>query len=397
MMLRIAFTLEQSWHRVPGGTAVAALETLRALEKRGRVGLVGVTAHHRRPPSAAWDPRVWAPTVPVRALPLPRRLLYECWHTIRYPPVERATGGVDVIHATGIAVPPPSAPLVYTLHDLAFRHEPSWFTANGRRFFERALELALRRADMVVCPSEATRRDCVAAGFAAERVRVIPLGTEPVPVGPDRVGRVRAAYGLNRPYVLWTGSVEPRKNLRRLVEAFTRLGRNDLDLVLVGPDGWGAETGSLLASAAGRIRPLGFVPRHELAALYAGAQLFCYPSLLEGFGLPVAEAMAQGTPVVTSAGTATEEVVGGGGLVVDPTDVGAIAAAMNTVLEDPDLAQGLGSEGERLAAARFTWDRVADRLEAVYEEVAGRVRGPRQEGRDPRQKGRDPRQKGIDE
>src|SRR3990170_2089403 len=121
--MRVAMTLEQSWHRVPGGTAVAALELARSLTQGDGLELVGVAAKHAREPDAAWRP-----PVPVAHLPLPRLALYEAWHRLRRPRVERATGPVDIVHATTFAIPPRSAPLVVTIHDLAFLTYPGFFT-----------------------------------------------------------------------------------------------------------------------------------------------------------------------------------------------------------------------------------------------------------------------------
>jgi glycosyltransferase involved in cell wall biosynthesis len=169
--------------------------------------------------------------------------------------------------------------------------------------------------------------------------------------------------------VLWVGTIEPRKNLAGLLEAFRRVPRTDVDLVLVGPEGWGEDVRSHAAGIETRVRVLGFQTREDLAALYAGADLFCFPSLREGFGLPVLEAMVQGTPVVTSAGTSTEEVAGGAGLVVDPRDPAALAEAITSVLDDADLAGRLAAAG-RDRAAEYTWERTAARTVAAYTEAA---------------------------
>jgi glycosyltransferase involved in cell wall biosynthesis len=218
--------------------------------------------------------------------------------------VQVATGPVDLIHATTLAIPPKSAPLVVTIHDLAFLESPEHFTDRGNRFFNRGLELALRDADVVVCPSEATAADCRTNGFVAERIRVVPWGVATEAATDEDIARVRAHFELDGPFVLWTGTVEPRKNLPGLVEAFLSMD-TDMRLVLAGPDGWNEDLAGLVRRAPSRITPLGFVDRSDLDALYAAAEVFCYPSLAEGFGLPVLEAMAQGTPVVTSRGTST--------------------------------------------------------------------------------------------
>jgi glycosyltransferase involved in cell wall biosynthesis len=361
---RVAMTLEQLWHRVPGGTAVAALGMARHLKDVPGIDLVGVAARHPKKP-----PDEWAAPVEVFELPLPRAALYRTWHRLRRPRVQLATGPVDVIHATSAATPPKSAPLVMTIHDLAWLRDPSHFTPRGLAFFRRGLEIALRDVDLVLCPSQATARDCEDAGWPPDRVRVVPLGADSVPANEAAVATVRARYSLERDYILWTGTIEPRKNLPRLLEAYRSLD-SDLDLVLCGPQGWNEDVDALIAPVKDRVRTLGFVPRADLAALYAGARVFCWPSLMEGFGFPVLEAMAQGTPVVTSVGTSTEEIAGDAAVLVDPRDPTGIAAGIERILGDEALAAKLAAAG--VARAReFTWERTARGVAAAYEEVSG--------------------------
>ncbi|MDQ3983179.1 MAG: glycosyltransferase family 4 protein, partial [Actinomycetota bacterium] len=324
--------------------------------------VIGVAAAHRTPPGEPW-----APPFEVRHLPLPRVALYEAWHRLRAPKVERATGPVDVLHATAFPMPPPSAPLVLTIHDLAWRKDPSHFTARGGRFFARGLDLALRDADLVLCPSEATRADCIEQGFAPERLRVVPLGVDAAPATEEQVGAVRRRYGLDRPYVLWTGTIEPRKNLRGLVAAYRGL-EADADLVLAGPPGWKEDVESLLGADRDGVHVLGFVPAEDLPPLYAGAAVFCFPSLMEGFGFPVLEAMAQGTPVVTSAGMSTEELAAGVGVLVDPRDPASICAGIAEVLGDDARRDELAAAG-RERAASYSWERTGRMLVDAYEEV----------------------------
>jgi glycosyltransferase involved in cell wall biosynthesis len=199
-------------------------------------------------------------------------------------------------------------------------------------------------------------------------LRLVPWGVAPSTVTDDDVSAVLSRYKIDRAYVLFAGTVEPRKNLPRLLDAFTRVP-NDIDLLLAGPSGWNESIDAQLAALGSRVRALGFVGHDDLDALFAGASVFCYPSVREGFGLPVLEAMAQGTPVVTSATTSTAEVAGDTGVLVDPVDVDAIASAIRGLLDDPAEARRLGDAG-RERAKSFTWERTAECVAEVYREAS---------------------------
>lgn len=363
--MRVAVTLEQCWHRVPGGTARAAIDQVVALAATDEVDLIGVSARHKEPPAPPW-----APPIPVEQLRLPRLVMYEGWHHLGWPHVEDATGPVDLIHATGVAVPPRTVPLVVTVHDLAVRHDPSTFTRRGVSFMRRAIETTKERADLVLCSSRATFDDCVADGFAEERLRLVPLGVAAAPAGAEAVARVRAHYSLPERFVLFVGTLEPRKNLAGLLAAFARVETDPgVELVVVGPTGWGEQVDPATHGLGGRVRALGFVPGEDLGAVYAAAEVLAYPSLLEGFGFPVLEAMAQGTPAVTSTGTSTEELVAdGGGRAVDPRDHDALAAALTELLGTPDLVAELGEQGRKVAAS-YSWDRTARLTLDAYREL----------------------------
>jgi glycosyltransferase involved in cell wall biosynthesis len=357
-------TVEQSWHVVPGGIAIATVELLRALVARGDTDLIGVAARHRRMP-----PPDLIPPVPVRQLPIGRRALYETWQRLRMPVVERATGPVDVVHDAGYIVPPSRAPLVATVHDLLFLRYPEHYTRHSLGVFRRGFALAKRDARLVICPSHATEAACVASGIDADRVRVVPLGVRRTEPDAERTERVRRRFLIDRPYVLFCGTIEPRKNVRRVLQAFRGVGDRDVELLLAGPRGWKEDVGDELSALNGRARAVGFVGREDLDVLYAGAAVVVYPSLAEGFGLPVLEAMANGAPVVTSAGTATEEVAGDAALLVDPTDVEAIGDAIRRLLDDRALAAELGSAA-RARASTYTWARSAELVAAIYAEAA---------------------------
>ena len=359
--------LEQCWHRVPGGTATAALSSVEAL---GRLSpppdLVGVSAWHRNLPEEPF-----APEIPMVSLPMPRIGLYWCWHRMRRPSVQRAAGPVDAIHATGMAVPPRTAPLAVTVNDLAFLHYPDHFTSRGLRFFAQSLELARTEADLVVCPSQHTADDCVGAGISADRVRIVPYWADDRKVPSPEAEEVRQRFQLADRFVLWVGTAEPRKNLDGLLEAWQLLGRKAEELVLVGPTGWNSNLHRDLAESGLPIRWLGFVAEADKRALMRAAEVVCYPSLTEGFGLPVLEAMAQETPVVTSAVGATAEVAGAAGRLVDPTQPQQIADALAGLLDDKAAADCLGKAGRERALAQFTWKRTAEGLMDVYRELAG--------------------------
>ena len=225
----------------------------------------------------------------------------------------------------------------------------------------------------MIVPSAVTAQDCVDAGIERARIRVVPHGVTAAAVSDGGVGDFRRRNGLERPYLLWVGTLEPRKNLRGLLDAYTllRAEGTDLDLVLVGPQGWG-ETDRDARVAVGRlgadrVHQLGMVSQEDLQAAYAGARAFCFPSVWEGFGLPVLEAQAHGTPVVTSRGTSMEEICGPSALAVDPHDVASLAEAL--LLAAGPRHDELSSLG-RTNSARFTWESAVSTTADVYRDVS---------------------------
>lgn len=356
--MRVAYTLEQCWHAVPGGTAVAALRVAEAMALQDDVRLIGVAGRHRHLPE---DP--WTPPIPIAHLPVGSPWLYQTWLRFGWPKVERATGRVDVTHATGLVPCPTDAPLVVTLHDLAFLHTPEHFSRIGVSVFRKSLDTIRRDAALVLCSSQATMDDVSFAGISDDRLRLVPLGVEIEHAPPDEVARVRRLYDLPDEYLLFVGTVEPRKNLRGLVAAIGLLD-DPLPLVVAGAEGWG-EIGVDATGTAG-VRFLGFVPSDDLNALYAGAHVFCYPSEREGYGLPVLEAMAQGVPVVTSAGTATEETAGNAAVLVEPSDPADIARGIGEAIS---RRSELSAKGVA-RAHKLSWSNTAALTAAAYRELA---------------------------
>ncbi len=248
-------------------------------------------------------------------------------------------------------------PVVAFVHDL-FGFERSHGLPTSAAGERLTLPLAARRAAGFICPSEATRR-ALESLFPRTRGRtvVIPHGVEPRFLTASAAGVARR-HGIDGQFVLAVGTLEPRKNLIALIEAFVSAAP-PFQLVLAGARGWGGtELDDLIRRHADVVRPIGFVPDEELPALYAEASAFAFPSLEEGFGLPVLEAMAAGTAVLTSDRSSLPEVTGDAALLVDPTDVGAIAAGLDRLLSDEELRVELGRRG-RERAATFTWARTA--------------------------------------
>ncbi len=360
--VRVAVTLTQCWHGVPGGTATAAVHLVEALRMLDEVELIGIGPVGLRRPAAAFDP-----PIPIKRLHLPYQLLYEAWHRGFEAP-EWVSGPVDLVHATAPMSPPVrKVPLVATLHDLFPVLEPANLTPRGVRMMTRAFELMRRDATLVMCSSQQTLDDCTAGGFDPERLRLVPLGATPATVDSADRHRVGLSYQLDKPYLLWVGTAEPRKNLPTLIEAYRRAAPANLELLLVGPDGWGPEVASLFGPNDG-IRHLGFVPPEDLPVLLDGAEALVFPSRREGFGLPAIEAMAQGTPVVGAIGTAVAEVVGDTGLLLDPSVAGDWAEAIRRIDDEPDWKHERG-DAARSRSEQFTWKRTAELTVAVYREA----------------------------
>jgi glycosyltransferase involved in cell wall biosynthesis len=265
-----------------------------------------------------------------------------------YAGLPRSARGLDVLHCTTFRGPVRSpVPFVVTLHDLALVRHPELFPRWHRLSGRAGIGAVARAAKHVVAVSEFTKQEAVELlGVPETRVTVVGNAVEPVfsPNGPAAGGE----------YVLAVGTLEPRKNLSRVAAAAERLGA---ELRVVGAHGWGGvETPGWL----------GEVSDEELAALYRGARAFVFPSLYEGFGIPVLEAMASGSPVVTSRGGATEEVAGGAAVLVDPLDAEAIAAGIEEASGRREELRALGLE----RATAYSWKAVADAVEHVWRELA---------------------------
>ncbi len=282
--------------------------------------------------------------------------------------------GVDLFHATDHLLPYLArVASVFTLYDLTVRLHPEAHTALNRWFLTLMLPRFLRRASAVVAISECTRRDAARLyGLDEATIRVVPGGVHPRfhPAEPEASRAVRRKYALPERMILYVGTLEPRKNLATLLEAYRALKDGGIShgLVIAGKAGWRYQaTFRRLTQLGleGEVILPGYIADEDLPALYSAADLFAFPSLYEGFGLPVLEAMACGTPVVCSNASSLPEVAGDAAILLDPRDAGAWARTMGRVLADPALAAELRARG-LARATRFTWAACAQAMREVY-------------------------------
>jgi len=316
----------------------------------------------------------------VRQLPFHDIWLARLWGRARVPaPVEWITGPVDVYHSTDFILPPtrPITRTLLTVHDLSFVRDPGSAAPGLLTYLNDVVPRSVKRANHVLADSQATRADLIELyGTPAEKITVLYCGVEEVfapVIEPATLAAMRARYGLgDAPYILAVSTLQPRKNYVRLLEAFAQLPDRELRLVFAGGKGWLYD--SIFAAVerfglTGRVTFAGFVADTDLPALYSAARVLAYPSLYEGFGLPMLEAMACGTPVVASTASCLPEVAGDAALLIDPHDVAALAEALDRAHTDDTLRAELVTRGKRRASG-FRWDDAARQLVGLYRLIA---------------------------
>ncbi|MCL4402177.1 MAG: glycosyltransferase family 4 protein [Acidobacteria bacterium] len=286
---------------------------------------------------------------------------------------------IDLFHHSSqqLRRPPRGCLLTATIYDMTCWLVPDMHSAANVRANRQFAEHVLKRAAGMIAISASSRQDAARIlGLDAARIEVIYPGVAPAffDYGAERTAAATRKLGLAKPYALFVGTVEPRKNVGVLLEAWEHLPadmRDEFDLVIAGPAGWG-DGGVLdrLRSGIPGVRYLGYVAESDMPGLNAGASLFVYPSLYEGFGLPVAQAMAAGIPVITSNLSSLPEVAGDAGLLVDPRSPAELRAALEKLLPLPDLRRGLGNKG-RERARQFRWELCAEKSWRFFRTVTG--------------------------
>lgn len=316
----------------------------------------------------------------VRFLPWGRRLTPLVWSLLDWPPIERWMGdAVDLVHAVSLGYPIATRkPYVVTVHDIGPLTHPEFFTNTWPWIMKKSLKQALKRADALICVSHATAAELTGyvGDSLGDRIRVAQEGVSTEffkPADPTALLSMTDLPPNETPFILATGKISPRKNVPRIIRALSKIADAvPHHLVLVGGDGW--DTGQVLeeirkSGIEKRVHMPGYVDDDQLRALYSCAELYVHPSLYEGFGLTILEAMAAGCPVVTSNTSSLPEVAGDAAILVDPCDTDEIAEAIRAVCMDASIAGELRQRGWARAKS-FTWDRCARKVADVYKEVA---------------------------
>jgi glycosyltransferase involved in cell wall biosynthesis len=361
--------------RKPAGAGVYAIELVRALAGR----------EDRRDGYAVFTRGPWFDQI-VASLPNWRiervsnesRLRRLAWEQFELPGLLNQFG-IDVLHSTHHSLPLRSAGVrrVVTIHDVTFFRIPQRYPPVRRFYMQATTRLASRVADGIIVPSQAVRNDVARVlHVGEEKLHVVyeAPGPQYAPMHREGASAVARRYGLDLPYILSVGSLEPGKNRARLIRALHELRGEGVahQLAVVGQPAWKHEHEASLVEQLGmerQVRFLGYVPEEDMPALYNAASIFAFPSLYEGFGLPVIEAMACGVPVLTSNVSATAEVAGDAALLVDPRSTAEIRDGLARLIADADLRETLARRG-LARAEEFSWRRAAEETHAVYEQVA---------------------------
>jgi glycosyltransferase involved in cell wall biosynthesis len=375
--MKVALHIDPMFSRVPGGTGRYTSEIVKWLSKIDRSNEYKLMSTYSE--NAVLE--INQPNFTFLKLSiLPREVLYPMWQFLRLPGIDKLIEGSDVVHLPSLVIPPFSRKikLVVTIHDLAFLIFPQFYTRWGQICMKRGLQIATAKTDKFIADSHFTKDQIVElTGIPEEKIKVIHLAADARyrPVNDrSEIERVLTAYKIDSEYILYLGTLEPRKNIVKLIEAFYLFRNNyshPLKLVIGGKRGW------LYQDIFNRVEELdlgkdvvfpGYIPEDDIPTLMSAATVFVYPSIYEGFGLPPLEAMSCGTPVITSNISSLPEVVGNAGIMVNPDKAEDICEAIGRVVNSPQLRQELVLRGLK-RARYFSWEKTAKDTLEVYTEL----------------------------
>jgi glycosyltransferase involved in cell wall biosynthesis len=365
-----------------GGIGRYTRELVRALVQSESFGDYEYVFFSARPDQnlPVLDPLPQGENIIYRRAPVSQVWLYRLWHRLRIPvPIQTATGNLDLFHSPDFVLPAVRGPIpkLLTVHDLSFIHYPEAFTPALVRYLNQVVPRSIEQANRILADSQATKKDLIDHWqVPADKITVLYSGVsnsfKPI-TDKGKLKDIRNRYGLgDKPYLLGVGTLQPRKNYSLLIRAFKEVAQQfPHNLLIAGGKGWLYEEMMTQVDQLGlydRVRFLGFVADDDLPGLYSQAALFVFPSLYEGFGLPLLEAMACGVPVISSNSSSLPEVVGDAAVTLPPENADAWSDTILALLADSTLRTSLVADGF-LQARHFTWKRAAKQLMSIYEEL----------------------------
>ncbi|MFI5251742.1 MAG: glycosyltransferase family 4 protein [Bacteroidota bacterium] len=313
--------------------------------------------------------------VELRTLRIPGFVKRLHWNTIRSPKLESLIGNFDIFHGAEPLLPPTAKATIATVYDLAYKKYPQYFESNVLQW-DSSIQRSLNGANAIIVPSENTKNDLIVFfTISQDKIHVIhpPASDKFSPNKSERDEKIKERYGINGEFILFTGTFEPRKNIPFLIRGFEKFQENhkNVQLVLVGKPGWLDKDifQSLRQSkASSNIKYLNYIEEDDLSALYRSAIFFVYPSLYEGYGFPVIEAMASGTPVITSKTSSLGEIACDAALLIDPTNLNELVDAMDALYRNSALRLELRDKGI-LKTSHLTRETMAHTVIDIYKSI----------------------------